>query len=196
MGPGVIAWIAGLAAGAVHVLTGPDHLAAVAPLALERSTDRWAVGLRWGVGHAAGVGVVGALALLLRGILPVDELSSWGERWVGVALIGLGLLGLMRAFKSRVAKPHAHAHTATAFGALHGLAGSSHLIGVLPALGLGDTIDVLIYLLGFGIGSVAAMTAFAAGVGAVATTPRTQRTLGALASSAAVVVGVVWLTAF
>lgn len=194
----VIALLAGLAAGAVHVLSGPDHLAAVAPLTVDQREKRWRIGLTWGLGHAAGVGLIGALALVFHGLLPVDELSSWGERWVGVALIGLGLLGLTRALRleTHAAKPP-HKHTATAFGALHGVAGSSHLLGVLPALGLGDGVDVLIYLAGFGAGSVAGMVAFAAGLGALVDRngPRAQRTVGALASSAAMVVGVVWLSA-
>ena len=50
--------VGGLAAGSIHVLAGPDHLAAVAPLAAERETRPWRAGLLWGVGHAAGVVVV------------------------------------------------------------------------------------------------------------------------------------------
>jgi len=65
---------------------------------------------------------------------------------------------------------HGHAHTRTSFamGTLHGLAGSSHLFGVLPALALPSTLQAAGYLAGFGIGSIVAMTAFAALVGVVA----------------------------
>lgn len=50
-------------------------------------------------------------------------------------------------------------------GTLHGLAGSSHLFGVLPALALPTNAAAASYLAGFGLGAVAAMTAFAAIVG-------------------------------
>ena len=46
--------IAGLTAGAVHVLAGPDHLAAVAPLAANGKVSPWRSGLYWGLGHAGG----------------------------------------------------------------------------------------------------------------------------------------------
>ena len=71
----ITAAVAGLSAGAIHVLAGPDHLAAVAPLAADREQRPWAAGLLWGLGHAAGVVVVGVAALLLREVLPVERLS-------------------------------------------------------------------------------------------------------------------------
>ena len=50
-------------------------------------------------------------------------------------------------------------------GVLHGVAGSSHFFGVLPALALPTRAAALTYIGAFGIGTVAAMTAFAAVVG-------------------------------
>ena len=47
--------IGGLFAGFLHVLTGPDHLAAVAPSAALRGMDAWRSGLRWRIGHSSGV---------------------------------------------------------------------------------------------------------------------------------------------
>jgi hydrogenase/urease accessory protein HupE len=83
--------VAGLSAGAIHVLAGPDHLAAVAPLAAERDKRPWTAGLLWGLGHAGGVVVVGVAALLLREVLPLDRLSGWSERLVGLVLIAIGV---------------------------------------------------------------------------------------------------------
>jgi hypothetical protein len=91
----MLALFAGLVAGAVHVVTGPDHLAAVAPLAVDARASAWRAGLRWGLGHSAGVAVVGLLALGLRETLPIDALSSVSERLIGVTLIGLGLWGVV-----------------------------------------------------------------------------------------------------
>jgi len=51
--------LAGVAAGVVHVLSGPDHLAAIAPYAVTDKTRSWKTGVRWGLGHSTGVLGVG-----------------------------------------------------------------------------------------------------------------------------------------
>jgi len=220
----MIAALAGFVAGSVHVLAGPDHLAAVAPLAARGGRAAWRSGFRWGFGHAGGVAIVGVAALLLRGLLPIDRLSSWSERLVGVVLIAIGLWGIRAALRTRVhAHPHAHdghehahmhvhgrrlahadedahvhTHAALAVGILHGLAGSSHFLGVLPALALPTHAAAFGYIAAFGAGTIAAMTVFASLVGLVSARSST-RTAGAYrawlgaCSVAAVAIGVVWL---
>ncbi len=183
--------LAGFLAGSIHVLSGPDHLAAIAPLAAEEHRRAWLTGLRWGLGHTLGVGLVGLLSLLLRETLPLELLSSWGERLVGVMLVGIGLWGLRKGLSQRVhshehihdglrhahfhlhqhptshteSRAHRHTHAAWAVGILHGLAGSSHLLGVLPALALPSYPTALQYLVAFGLGTVVAMVGFASTVG-------------------------------
>ena len=149
------------------MLAGPDHLAAVAPLVAGSERAAWRSGLTWGIGHTAGVVTVGMLLLAFRELLPVHALSAWSERLVGLALIVVGAWGLWRA---RQAHEHHHAAVGASFGmgTLHGLAGSSHLFGVLPTLAFASRADAGWYLAGFGAGAVAAMTAFAALIGAVA----------------------------
>jgi hypothetical protein len=221
--------VAGTMAGLVHVLSGPDHLAAIAPIASDRRRAPWLAGCLWGLGHSSGVLVVGLLALWLRGWLPVDAVSSWSERAVGVVLIGIGLWGLHRALGRHVhSHPHAHgaishehahvhaagsaadaahragrhAHTHAAFlvGVLHGLAGSSHLLGVLPALALPDMAASVGYLAGYGAGTVSGMTGFASAVGWLSARARTRgdhapRWVLTGCSLLALVVGGVWLAA-
>ena len=84
-------------------------------------------------------------------------------------------------------------------GVLHGVAGSSHFFGVLPALALPTTSAAVLYIGAFGVGTVAAMTIFAAAVGSIASRgvrgPRTYRTMMSAAALLAIVVGGVWLTA-
>ena len=103
--------LSGLVAGVFHVLSGPDHLAAVAPLAAADRAHSLRAGWTWGLGHAAGVVVVAMLAVLLRDALPpVADISAWGERLVGGALIALGLWSLSHAARLR-RSPHTHGAT-------------------------------------------------------------------------------------
>lgn len=163
----MFAALAGFATGLVHVLSGPDHLAAVAPLSTDPDRPHWRAGLQWGLGHTAGVMVIGLLLISFRQLLPIEAISAYSERIVGVALVLVGLWGFLRA---RSEQPHVHPATSASFamGALHGLAGSSHLFGVLPALAFPTQLAAVSYLGGFGIGAVLAMTVFSAFVGAVA----------------------------
>ena len=197
----MFAVVTGLAAGFFHVIAGPDHLAAVAPLAVGEKRAAWRAGLLWGVGHTAGVMLVGVLLLAFRELLPLDSLSAWSERAVGAGLVALGAWGLWR-----LRRPHAHSHVAgsaslsLAMGTLHGLAGSSHLFGVLPSLMFASRVDAVLYLSGFGLGAIVAMTAFAALIGSVAVASgrshaSVRRAILYVTSLAAVAVGGVWLLA-
>ncbi len=82
-----------------------------------------------------------------------------------------------------------------AMGALHGLAGSSHLFGVLPALAFATRGESILYLSGFGAGAVAGMSAFAAVMGLLSTrfSRRHSTSLLYASSAAALVIGGVWL---
>jgi hypothetical protein len=227
------ALFAGLAAGLVHVMSGPDHLVAVAPLVADEDRPHWRAGFQWGLGHTVGVLIIGGLLLGFRELLPIDTISAYSERIVGLALVGVGVWGAYRATRLQVHRhhdgvvhahikspdgrapaahehdqqhrhPRLHGHAATRasfwMGVLHGLAGSSHLFGILPALALSTRLDAAAYLGGFGIGAIAAMTACAALVGALARGVG-RHNLGAhrgilyACSLSAVVVGGFWLIA-
>ena len=189
--------LAGFAAGLVHVLSGPDHLAAVAPLAAGQTNGQWRTGLRWGLGHTAGVLLIGLLMIALRGFLPIDALSAYSERVIGVVLLGVGAWAFVRA---RSPRPHQHVNSGASFGVgvLHGFAGSSHLFGVLPALALPTNQDAMAYLCGFGIAAVAGMSAFAALIGVISLAAarrgiNSSRGMLYVCSASAIVVGSVWL---
>jgi hypothetical protein len=221
----MIAVITGLIAGLIHVLTGPDHLTAIAPLAVRRPQRAWIPGVRWGLGHSSGVMVVGLLALWLRARLPMDLLSSWGDRIVGVVLFGIGIWALHRALKHNVHahehvhhgerhihlhvhghpaqhdEPQAHqrhTHAAFAIGTLHGLAGSSHILGILPMLAMPTPVQAIAYLISFGAGTILAMALFSWGMGLLAArcaanSVRIYRGLMSTCGVAAMVIGCVWL---
>ena len=165
----------GLVAGAGHVLAGADHLAVVSPLAASRRSGAWRTGLRWGLGHAGGVTVIGLAAALLREALPLEQITAWSERAVGISLIAVGLWALAAVVSTLRApaggeRPHPALHgregrAAFAVGLLHGTAGAGHVLGVLPALALPTRLGSVAYLVSFAAGTVAAMTAYAALVG-------------------------------
>jgi hypothetical protein len=211
--------ITGALAGLFHVLSGPDHLAAVAPLAAWDRERGWIAGWTWGMGHASGVVVVAVIAVMLRDVLPpVDVISAWSERLVGAALIGIGLWALRRSAlilpgthaHGAVAHEHlhvqagppwvrrlGHAHASFYLGILHGIAGSSHFFGVLPALALPTREAALMYIAAFGVGTVLAMTAFAAAIGAIGARSRhlawAHRGMLLAAAAVALSVGSWWL---
>jgi hypothetical protein len=225
----VIAIFSGLIAGLIHVFSGPDHLAAVAPLSVRQKEHTWMTGFHWGIGHAGGVLIIGLLSLLFRELLPIDLFSSWAERLVGVMLIGIGIWGFRRALENQVhshehmhddrrhvhmhvhrretAHPqsgrshwhhHGHGHAAMGVGLLHGLAGSSHLWGVLPALAFPSKSLAASYLVSYGTGTILAMISFSSVIGLVAsrlssTGLTAYRTLMAFSSGSAVLVGGYWL---
>jgi len=206
----------GALAGVVHVLSGPDHMAAVAPLAVADGRRAWVAGCTWGVGHTSGVITVAVLAVLLRDVLPpVDLISAWSERLVGGALLVVGFWALRAGLRIRTA-PHAHgplthehvhvqagsaltrrlghAHASFVMGVLHGVAGSSHFLGVVPALALPTRVGALIYIVAFGVGSIVAMAGFAAALGA-APGPHARRAFMLSAAALAFIVGSTWLIA-
>lgn len=198
--------LAGLVAGVVHVLSGPDHLAAIAPYAVTDKARSWRTGVRWGLGHNASLLGVGLLVLLTRHALPIEALSARGELGVGLALVGIGAWGIRGALRrpdhparlGHTRQHHDHGHAAFAVGTLHGLAGGSHLLGILPALALPSDGAACAYLLCFGMGSVAAMGTFASLIGWIAGRPGAsgagvQCALLGLSSITAVAVGSFWV---
>ncbi len=179
--------LTGLLAGLLHVITGPDHMAAVAPIAANARRRAWTAGLMWGIGHSGGTWTLAAIAIAFRDAINIDQVSAWSERLVGVVLIAVGVWAFKRALRTHIhahihehdgqshvhmhahAHPHtpdahshhSHSHSALGIGTLHGLAGTSHLLGILPALALPTRTDAITYVIAFGLGSIVAMTAFA-----------------------------------
>jgi ABC-type nickel/cobalt efflux system permease component RcnA len=191
----MIQFFTGVLMSAVHVVTGPDHLAAVTPLAIENKKKAWHVGFFWGMGHVLGMLMIGLLYLAFREIIPVEKISGYSEFLVGIVLIGLGIWAVIKAYghfhihhvhphyhSVPVPEVHIHPHvhenepnhehkhekalrqnniTALSIGTLHGFAGISHFLLILPTLALPGTLDSVLYLSGFAVGTILAMIIFA-----------------------------------
>ena len=98
----LISSFTGFLAGIIHVISGPDHIAAIAPFAIDKNKKSWLTGLFWGIGHTSGVWLIGIFAFLLREVLPIDLISSLSERMVGLVLIGIGIWGIRKALITKV----------------------------------------------------------------------------------------------
>lgn len=139
-----------------------DHLVAVSSIVTRRNDLMLAVkdGVFWGLGHTSTILLAGFIFILGRVALH-EHAFRYLEAAVGGMLVVLGVLRLRR----RDEHPHSHTHSeaeshphklAYGVGLIHGLAGSGALIlSVLTQLK--DSLNGLLYLLVFGLGSVVGM---------------------------------------
>ncbi len=227
--------IIGLIASVMHVVSGPDHLAAVTPLAIDNKLKSWLIGLSWGAGHTIGMLFIGLLFILFRNILPIEAISTYSEVIVGLVLIGIGGWAFWKIFGRPSGKRHAHPHThhdhsgtythvhehdhpatnvhghihpkfvrqsvfaALMIGIIHGLAGVSHLMGMLPTLAFPSAFDSGMYLTGYGLGTIVAMVVFSVALGFVAWKsdekfkPVIFKSIQVVGASLSVVVGLFWV---
>jgi ABC-type nickel/cobalt efflux system permease component RcnA len=104
-------FFAGILSSMVHVVSGPDHLAAVTPLVIETKKKAWKIGLSWGLGHLAGMLFIGILFSIFKEIIPVDAISAYSEQIVGLVLIVIGTWAFYKIFKKEKSHEHTHIHT-------------------------------------------------------------------------------------
>lgn len=210
----------GILAGSFHAISGPDHISAIAPFSLYSKRSSWKIGLNWGAGHSLGVLIVAFIVVMGRNLLPLEFISGYSERIIGAVLIGVGVWGIRKALSKNIhihdhshkmishshyhihknpAKmitgTHEHDHKAAYIGILHGLAGSSHLYGIIPALALPSNLSAALYLLGFGAGTIFSMTFISSLIGYTSnkTSLNFQKNILTAFSSLTIIVGVFWL---
>lgn len=102
---------AGIIAAVAHVISGPDHLAAVTPFAIESKKKAWKVGLFWGFGHLLGMLAIGVLFLIFKEFIPVEKISAHSEKFVGFLLVGLSIWIFFQLFKNEKNHTHTHVHS-------------------------------------------------------------------------------------
>jgi ABC-type nickel/cobalt efflux system permease component RcnA len=187
-----------------------------------------AFGSRWGAGHGLAVLLAGGILLAtgLRWPERWDAWgeAAVGAMLVGVGLWALVRARKLHLHPPQEHGDHAHLHAhddsrvvgrgssehhhhvhghphgrgITAVGLVHGLAGTSAVVALVPVTLMDRPAAGVLYLLAFGLGTIAAMTAFAL-IAALAMRQAGQssvawaRRLGAFAGVGAVAVGVYWV---
>lgn len=210
------AWT-GFLAGCLHTLSGPDHLAALAPLSIGRTRVESAmVGALWGCGHDAGQMIFGLLFLLLKDRLHIEVIRTWGTRVVGLTLLVIGAMGIKEATEvhtpcvalengecdASIIEPLQNAPSGKkkfgfatfATGIVHGLQPDA-LMMVLPALALPSRLAGAAFLGMFLVGTVLAMGSYTVFIGSCSQAlkervPRITEKLTWAASLVAIFMGV------
>ena len=173
--------LTGIVAGFVHVVSGADHLIAMAPAAINNPQKALKNSFSWGLGHSSGVLLLAFLAIFIKDITPLNKFSNIAEFLVGISLLIVGVFAIKNSFQlsihshshkheNGIAHRHfhfhvkeqnnsKHSHALTGLGLLHGIAGGSHFLAVLPALALPLT-SACLYLISYLIGSLISMNLF------------------------------------
>jgi hypothetical protein len=208
----------GLLVGTRHAFE-PDHLAAVSTLVTTSKSPRGAtaLGLLWGLGHTISLLAVGIVLVLVDGVLPA-RLGVAFELAVAAMLVVLGVRAVIRGVRNSdghtglhrhggAAHSHGGAHDHVHLGArplawrpltiglVHGLAGS----GALTALAFAElptTTARVVYMLLFGLGSIAGM-ALATGIAGAALARmarggNARRVLAITSGCASCICGIAW----
>jgi nickel/cobalt exporter len=149
--------IYGASSGALHALTGPDHVLSLGPVALRHPRASFRIGLYWGIGHALGTLLLGLPALFLSNAFDLATLAAHGTRLAGLALMLTAALSLHSLSRARSAASSVERKSPLFVGLVHGVTGAASLLLVLPMVALGSAAHTLSFLVAFGVGSALAM---------------------------------------
>jgi hypothetical protein len=180
----------GFMLGIRHALD-PDHVVAVSTIVSgQRTLSRASlVGALWGIGHTATILLVGGSILLFRLTIP-PRAGLAMEFAVALMLVVLGVRNLRRDPQVGASRS---AVRPVVIGFVHGLAGSA-FVAMLVLGAIRDPLLGILYLLVFGLGTVAGMTAVTGVIAipasfAVARASSVQRYLGVASGVASVAFG-------
>ena len=136
-----------------------DHVLAVGNIAHKRPKLWHALrdGIYWGLGHTSTIFLIGCIFILGKYALDVTSFEAF-EVLVGICMIGLGgfrLYQVMKADRQQHVEGHKR-HLAYSVGLIHGLAGSGAVV-LIAMTNITSSIESIVYLLLFGLGSIAGM---------------------------------------
>lgn len=143
-----------------------DHLLAVSSIVTRRKSWLMSIkdGMYWGLGHTSTILIIGLMMLVARVSVAEGTFHAF-EAGVGLMLILLGSHRIWKTWRHEQAHKqahgrdmaHEHSHRlAYGVGLVHGLAGSGTLV-LLVMTELKSNVEAMLYLLIFGLGSVAGM---------------------------------------
>lgn len=185
----------GASSGALHAVTGPDHVLSLGPMVIESRRAPWRIGASWGLGHAAGTLLLSLPVLYFAQALHLPLLASIGDRLAGVALVATAAWSYFQARRGAQQAAPSAGRNAIAVGFVHGLTGAASLLLVLPMAAAGSPLTAAIFLLAFAIGStlgMALLTSVLARLGS-RLDPTTARRSRQLLCAASAALGLVWL---
>ena len=119
------AMLFGASSGALHAVTGPDHVLSLGPLVLEGRGSPWRIGLRWGLGHAIGTLLLALPVLWLTQAVHLPWLAAVGDKLAGLALMGTAAWSFYQARGHAAAGGQRFGGSALLVGLVHGLTGAA-----------------------------------------------------------------------
>lgn len=159
--------------GAVHAFE-VDHMTAVGAFVARRPRPLQAIkfGVKWATGHALSLLVFGSLVFALK-LAVAENVNHWLERFVGLALFGVGVFSLLKMRAHGVTHAHSYGSGSFWMGMLHGVAGTAAFIGesivILSGSAAASTsqsvvshyVAIVSYTVAFSVGVLAAMAVYA-----------------------------------
>ncbi|MEO1516944.1 MAG: urease accessory protein [Bacteroidota bacterium] len=139
-----------------------DHLVAVGNIVTKRDRMILAMkdGIYWGLGHSSTIVLIGLIMIIGKATF-LNDCFGYFEAAVGAMLVLLGIVRLYQFFHphqkaSDLVDAQSNHHLAYGVGLVHGLAGSGAMI-LLVMTEIQSSWSSMLYLLIFGIGSIAGM---------------------------------------
>lgn len=89
----------GIGFGIVHVITGVDHLGALATLAANGTWRAFIYGVRWGVGHSSGLLIIAGIFYGVGRTFELEQVEKYTEWLVAAFMLLLGGYGMIMAVR-------------------------------------------------------------------------------------------------
>lgn len=189
-----VAILSGASSGALHAVTGPDHLLSLGPAALRSPRAAGRIGLLWGAGHALGTLLLSLPLIILAQLAHLSSLAAVSNRLAGLALLATAAWS-WHTTRAASSPESVDARSPLWVGLVHGVTGAGALLMVLPHTLGASLLRSSLYLGAFALGSTVAMAVLTRAIGQLghALPATTLRRLQRALLLGAVALGSVWL---